>query len=561
MAETAIAPGGPAVPGWPAADAARYRALGYWEGRSLGEHLAAAARRRPDAICLVDGHLRLTFGELLARADGAAARLRDLGIRAGDRIVVQLPNCWEHVVTTVACLRLGAVPAWTLPQHRAHELIAVARHAGARAIVVPDTHKGFDHQAMAHDVAREVPGLEHVLVAGDARRDGIDLHALCAPADDPGVPAWLDASAPAGDAVAILKLSGGTTGRPKLVPRTHDDLAYMVKRAARLCGFGPDTTYLAVLPLGHGFPYTGPGVLGTLLAGGRVVVGPSPAPESAFAAIERERVTATSVVPAIAQRWLQHRAAHPGTDLGSLRLLQVGAARLSPEVAGRIGPVLGCRLQQVFGMSEGLLCLTRLDDPDEVVLHTQGRPICPDDEIRLVDEAGRPVPPGQPGALLTRGPYTVRGYYRAPVLDAHAFVGDGWYRTGDVVRQTPGGNLVVVGREKDVINRGGEKINADEIESLALGLRGVRQAAAVGVPDPELGERICLFVVPGGRAAAPDLAAVRAALRAAGVAAFKYPEWVLPVTALPTTPLGKVDKKALRATAATRLARVLTYTA
>ncbi len=539
---------------WPDDVAARYVAKGYWEGRSLGSHLADTARRAPDAICLVDGQQRMTYRELLARADGAATRMRALGLRADDRVVVQLPNCWEHVVTTVACLRLGAVVVWTLTQHRLHELSGVVAHAEAKAIVVPDVLKGFDHQAMAHEVVAAVPSAEHVFVAGaDVGPGSVGLRALCEPAEDAdAVAAQLDAAAPGGDAVAMFLLSGGTTGLPKLVARTNNDLSYMIRRGVELCEFGPDTAYLAVLPLGHGFPNTGPGVIGALLAGGRVVIGASPAPEVALPVIERERVTATSAVPAIVQRWIQHREEHPDIDLSSLRLLQVGAARLSPTVAGQIGPALGCRLQQVFGMGEGLLCLTRLDDPPEVVHHTQGRPISPDDEIRVVDEAGAPVAPGEPGVLLTRGPYTLRGYYRSPELDAVAFVGDGWYHTGDVVRQTPDGNLVVAGREKDLINRGGEKISAEEIEGFALRLDGVDHAAAVAMPDPELGERVCLFVVPtAGRLV--EVAEVRAVMLAAGLASFKLPERLFAVGSLPTTPLGKVDKKALRADVARRL--------
>ncbi len=554
MQETAPKPTRGDTVGWPAEVAARYVAKGYWQGRSLGALLARRARAAPEAVCLVDGDVRITYGDLLARADGAAVRMRAMGLRAGDRVVVQLPNCWEHVVLTVACLRLAVLPVWTLPQHRHHEMTGVTAHAGARAIVVPTTYRGFDHEAMAHAIVESVPAAEFVLVAGSgADPRSIDLGTLLAPADDVDEKSVeLDAVAPGGEAVALLLLSGGTTGIPKLIPRTHNDLAYMIGRAAEVCEFGPSTVYLAALPLGHGFPNTGPGVLGALLTGGRVVVGGSPAPEAAFAAIEREGVTATSVAPAIVRRWLDHRARHPEVDLTSLRLLQVGAARLAPEVAAEIRPVLGCTPQQVYGMGEGLLCLTRPDDPPEVVLHTQGRPICPDDEVLVVDGNGSPLPPGAPGLLLTRGPYTIRGYYRSPELDAHAFVGDGWYRTGDVVRRTAEGNLVVEGREKDLVNRGGEKISAGEVEEFAARVPGVGQVAAVAMPHPELGEAVCLFVVPvpGHQV---DIADVRAAMVGAGLARFKLPERLITVDSLPVTGVGKVDKMALRAEVAQRI--------
>ncbi len=326
----------------------------------------------------------------------------------------------------------------------------------------------------------------------------------------------------------------------------------MAKRAAQICQVGPHSTYLAALPLGHGFPMTGPGVLGTLMAGGRAVIAASPAPERAFELIERERVTITSLVPAAIGRWLEYRQAQPHVDLSSLRLLQSGGSRLPDELARRVTPVLGCTLQQVYGMSEGLLCMTRPDDPPDVLLHTQGRPICPHDELRLVDEDGRPVRDGEPGILLTRGPYTPRGYYRAAELNRHAFIGDGWYSTGDIVRIRRDGNLLVEGREKDVVNRGGEKIPAEEVENGAYLDPSVRLAAAVAMPDPVLGERICLYVVPHDGTTV-TLHQIRVAMTAAGVAAFKLPEHLVEVTDLPYTNVGKVDKKALRADLARRL--------
>jgi 2-hydroxy-7-methoxy-5-methyl-1-naphthoate---CoA ligase len=537
---------------WPPEEVARYVAKGYWQGRPLGAFLYDVTDSAPDAIALVDGDVRLTFRDLMTRADGAAVRLRDLGLRPDDRVVTQLPNCWEFVVLTVACLRLGVLPVMALPAHRRQEIVSVATHAEARALLIPDSVKDFDHRAMARQVADEAPTVEHVMVLGAGAGD-VDLGALCEPADNAVLARKeLDAAAPEGADVALFLLSGGTTGMPKLIARTHDDFGYMARRSAEICRVGPDGVYLAVLPLGHGFPMSGPGVLGTLMAGGRAVIAASPAPERAFAAIERERVTITSVVPAALQRWLEYRAANPGTDLTSLRLLQSGGARLPEAVARQVTPALGCTLQQVYGMSEGLLCLTRPDDPPDVVLHTQGRPVCPDDEILLVDDEGRPVADGEPGVLLTRGPYTPRGYYRGGELNARAFVGDGWYSTGDIVRRRPDGNLTVEGRDKDVINRGGEKIPAEEVEDGAHRLPGVRLAAAVAMPDPDLGERICLYVVPEPGTTV-TLAEVRAVMERAGVARFKQPERLVLVDDLPSTTVGKTDKKSLRADIARRL--------
>ena len=308
------------------------------------------------------------------------------------------------------------------------------------------------------------------------------------------------------------------------------------------------------LPASHNFPLACPGILGTLLAGGRVVMLPSPEPESAFAAIAAEGITVTAAVPAIAQRWIRHAREHGAGQLRTLSLLQVGGARLADEIARQVRPVLGCTLQQVFGMAEGLLNYTRLDDPEDVICTTQGQPLSEGDEVRIVDTRDRDVPDGEPGSLLTRGPYTPRGYYRAAEQNARAFTAGGWYRSGNIVRRRPDGNLVVEGRDKDMINRGGEKISAEEVENLVYQLPQVAQVAAIAMPDPELGERVCVYAVlmPG---AALTLDDVRAAMTKAEVARFKWPERLVVVPELPATKVGKIDKKALRADIAARLAR------
>jgi 2,3-dihydroxybenzoate-AMP ligase len=354
--------------------------------------------------------------------------------------------------------------------------------------------------------------------------------------------------------VAVFLLSGGTTGLPKLIARTHDDYAFNARASAELCGFGPDTRYLVSLPAGHNFPLACPGILGALLAGGRVVLLPTPEPARAFTTIADESVTHTAVVPAVAGRWLEHAAEHGAAELASLRLLQVGGARLADELARKVRPVLGATLQQVFGMAEGLLNYTRLDDPEDVVCTTQGRPMCRDDEVRLVDELDQDVPDGEPGSLLTRGPYTPRGYFRAAEQNARAFTADGWYRSGDICRRTPEGNLIVEGRDKDMINRGGEKISAEEVENLVYQLPTVIQVAAVAMPDRELGERVCIYVVPRPGAHV-TLDEVRESMERVGVARFKLPERLVVVDELPATKVGKIDKKALRADIADRLAR------
>lgn len=237
-----------AVP-WPAEYAGRYADKGYWEGRTIGDRLHAAADAAPDAVALVDGDRRLTYRQLAERADATALRLAALGLRPDDRLVVQLPNTAEFVILTHACLRLGVIPVMALPGHRRHEVGYLVEHSEAVAVAVPDLLKGHDHQAMAFEIAGDSPTLRHVLVLGDkVGDDAVDLRELCAAPATPADRAAVDAYRPDSRSIAVFLLSGGTTGLPKLIARTHDDYVYNARRSAEVCEFGADTVYFAALP-------------------------------------------------------------------------------------------------------------------------------------------------------------------------------------------------------------------------------------------------------------------------------------------------------------------------
>jgi 2,3-dihydroxybenzoate-AMP ligase len=528
---------------WPEEAAERYAAAGHWRDRPLGHWMWTWADRHGDRVAVVDGDRRVTYRELAEAADAVADGLSLMGLKDHDNVLVQLPNRWEFLALFFGCLRAGVAPVLALLPHREHELGYLARLADVAAIVVPDEWQGFDHQELA---ARLAGRRRRIVVLGERVKGGhADLAALVRPRKDPaGLRRALDDCAPGAREVALFLLSGGTTGEPKIIPRTHADYEYNARTSAAVCGFDEHTVYLAVLPAAHNFPLGSPGILGTLMAGGRVVLSRSPRPEVAFPLIERERVTVTSLVPAIAQRWIE-AAASATYDLFSLSLVQVGGSVMPPGLVTQIGPLLGARPQQVYGMAEGLLNYTRPDDPAEVVEHTQGRPISPADEILIVDEDDRPVPEGGSGELLTRGPYTTRGYFASAEHNRRAFTPDGWYRTGDVVRLHPTGNLVVAGRVKDLINRGGEKIASAEVEALVKAMPAVRQVSAIALPDARMGERICVCVtlLEGRRL---TLEEVRAEFLRRGVAAYKLPEQLEVLAELPLTPIGKVDKKSLR---------------
>lgn len=544
-------PGTPDLPTWPADVAERYRSEGYWAGQTFGQLLRerAAAQPAAEAVVGADG-TRWTYAELDRRADELAGGLAGLGVRRGDRVVLWLPNEPVFAEALLGCMRLGAVPVLALPAHRASELQHLARYSEAVVLITAGKRPPVDHPAIAAAVQKGATHLRHVVVAGEPGTGQLALDALR------GTP--LDASShpgPAAGDLALLQLSGGTTGLPKLIPRTHDDYLYSVRRSAEICELTPRTRYLVALPAPHNFPLSSPGFLGVLDAGGTTVFAPTPDPQTAFGLIERERITITGVVPPLAITWIEAAPA-AGFDLSSLRLLQVGGAKLDAEVARRVEPVLGARLQQVFGMAEGLVNYTRPDDSGELVASTQGRPMSPADEVHVVDEDDEPVPPGETGALLTRGPYTIRGYYRAAEHNATAFTEDGFYRTGDLVRQLPTGHLQVVGRAKEQINRGGEKIAPAEVEHHLLAHPGVLDACVVGVPDERLGERSWAVVVPRGER--PSATILRRWIRERGVAAFKVPDRIAFVPAFPTTGVGKVSRRELRALLAAELAEAQT---
>lgn len=522
---------------WPDDVAALYRARGYWRGETFSQVLRSRAEAQPDAVAVVGMDQRWTYGDLLQRAETAAAGFLAMGLKPGDRVVVQLPNRPEFLSVVFGLFRAQLVPVYALPAHRTTEIVHFVTRAEATAYVVADRHEGFDYRALARAVQAEVPELRHVVVVGEAE----EFTAFDGFRADP-------AALPRADAdpsdVAFLQISGGSTGLSKLIPRTHDDYLYSVRESADISGLEPESVYLTALPAAHNFPMSSPGYLGALYVGATVVMAPSPSPDVCFPLIEREGVTITGLVPPLALLWMQ-AAGRKTHDLSSLQVLLVGGAKFLPEAARRVRPELGCTLQQVFGMAEGLVNYTRLDDPETLIVETQGRPISPDDEILIVDDAGAPVADGQPGDLLTRGPYTIRAYHNDAGANARSFTEDGFYRTGDVVRRTPEGYLVVMGRATDHINRAGEKISAEEVEDHLLAHPAVFDAAVVSVPDDYLGERICAFVIP--KDAAPRGVELKAWMRQRDIAAFKAPDQIVFVDDFAVTAVGKVSRRELRA--------------
>ena len=540
--------------GFPPEFAARYRAKGYWQDRSLrdqfAEHVFAPFAER---IAFSDGDVSVTYAELDAIAEKLALNLWDLGLRPLDRVVVLLPNVIEFVHLYFALQKLGAIPICALATHRYHELSQFTEIAGAKACVAPERQREFEFAPMIARVRDENPCLEHAIILGSAPDGFLSFSDLLARTPT-ATAEVLDAIEIDPTDPAVFQLSGGTTGVPKLIPRTHNDYWFNSCLATTVTEVGPESCLLLVLPIGHNLPLACPGLQGFMIKGARVVLSTSARPQDVFRLIERHKVSHIHVVPALLIRWISDP--HIGEyDLSSMRMIQSGGQRLQPEIRLRARELIpSVFVQENFGMSEGTLMFVRIDDPEDVQLETVGRPICDDDEVRLIDEDGVEVRFGEVGELCVRGPYTLRGYYGAAEHNARVFTADGFYCSGDLLRQHPSGNYMVEGRIKDVINRGGEKISAEEIENLILQHPAVQNVACVAMPDAVLGERMCACVIPrAGRTL--EFEGLIGFLEGKEFARHKLPERLELMDDFPLSTFGKVSKKSLVEMVAAKLDR------
>jgi 2,3-dihydroxybenzoate-AMP ligase len=537
---------------WPPELAAAYRRDGVWEGITVADMVERTARELPDKTALVSGDQRMSYAELVRASRRLADALLARGIGPRDRVVMQLANTPSFVTLYLALNTIGAIPVMALRAHRHAEVRHFIGASGAVGYAIPDRLGGFDYRAMADEMRAAFPALRLVLVDGEPGAGHVALEALLAEGrDDAGAARRLAAAKPDAGEVSTMLLSGGTTSMSKLIPRTHDDYVLNARLCARAAGFTRDTVFLAILPLGHNYNLASPGMLGTFLAGGTVVLARGTDTNDVFATVQRERVSVIAAVVPLIAIWLD--ADVPARyDLHSLRVVQNGGARLAPELRARLRERFGCTPQEIYGTAEGLINMTRLDDTDELLLESSGAPVSELDEIRVVDDDGRDVADGEAGELVTRGPYTIRGYYNAAAKNAEAFLPGGWYRMGDVVRKR-GRYVYTEGRRKDQINRGGEKISCDEVENLIFAHPAVRSVVLVAMPDPVFGEKACACVIlkPGGTLGFGELIAF---LRAQRIASFKLPERLEILDEFPVSPVGKILKRELRERIAAKVA-------
>jgi len=527
---------------WPEEFARRYRQQGYWAGITLYDMLVGSIRATPARIALVHGDRRLSYAQLGDAIDRLSKGLIRLGFRPGERVIFQLPNSLELVITFFALVRIGVIPIMALPAHRREEISHFAAHVQAVGYFVPDSWRSFDYRRLAADILIDIPTLRYVIVLGTPEVGQISLSDLLQ-ANERDQPIQVADFAPSPDDVALMLLSGGTTGLPKMIPRTHNDYVYNCRQSGAVAGFGSNSVLLALLPMAHNYTLGCPGVLGVLAFGGKAVIATDTTIETVARLIEEERVSVISAGVPLIVNWLNSTTPQR-RDFSSLRVLMNGGAKLAPELRRRVELRFGCAFQESFGTGEGLLNMTRLDDPAEIRFASSGRPISPADEIRIVDSQGREVVEGEAGELQCRGPYTIRGYYNAPEKTRAAFTADGFYCTGDLVRQV-NGNLYVEGRIKDIINRGGEKISCEEIENYILAHPKVKNACVVAMPDPVFGEKACAFVILIDGATI-NLRELNGYLLRRDIAKFKLPERLKLLQEFPTSPAGKILRRELR---------------
>ena len=510
-----------------------YEELGYWQKITLGEHLENWALEYKNRIAIVDEGIEFTYWGLNKKVDELASGLLNMGIKKGDNAVVQLPNSASFIITCFALLKIGCVPVLSMPAHREAELEGIFSLAEPVAYFITDNYLGFNYTEMAKGLVSRHPSVKF-LITDTINSNGLKLSEISGQQVEMDGPSYKD--------IAFLLLSGGTTGTPKLIPRIHTHYAFNAMESAKRCQLNKDSVYLAVLPIAHNFPLSCPGILGTFSVGGKVVLSKTTSFDEAFPLIEKEKVTITALVPAIANLWLQ-AVEWDDSDLSSLVLVQVGGSPLDEKLALKVMTMLKCKLQQVFGMAEGLLCYTSPDDSKEAVLATQGKPLSIHDEVRIVDENGNEVPNGEFGELMVRGPYTIKGYYKAPEQNLKDFTKDGFYKSGDKVRITSDGNIQVRGRIKEQINRAGEKIMASEIESYLNSHPDIQDSSLVPVKDETFGERSCAFIISENRDL--KLSHIHEFFKTLGIARYKMPDQLEFIDFWPLTSIGKVDKRKL----------------
>ena len=527
-----------------AEDAEKYRRLRCWADLTFGDILDRATDRYPNKEAFVDGASRLTFAQARDRVNRLAISLMNLGIEPTERVLVQLPNWNEFVYVYFALQKIGAVDVLLIDRYRPYEIHHLIRLSGATSWVLPWEYRKTDYLPIIREVLKESPQMKNVILArGGDQRDYISLDALIEDAEltEKNMSA-LAQRRPDPTQVAHMGPTGGTTGLPKIVPRTHNDLICSSEYAAKAWKMDTRDTCLLVGPIGHDLTFT-KGFLGSVLTYGKIVFLDSTDLDDICRMIEREKVTALVWVPTLARRLVGFEGLD-NYDLSTLKKMHCGGGASLPDLIKDVREKLGCAFFNGYGATEGQTTLTRSDDQLETLYTTVGRPTCPYDSYKVVDRDGKELPANTPGELLIKGPGVFTGYYKNPEENEKMFDQDGYFRTGDVAKIDEKGNVTLAGRIKEMINRGGESISAVEVEKLIVSHPDVVFVAVVPVPDPEMGERVCAYIQPrpGARLHFNDIISF---LKDRKASVLHFPERIEFIDAMPFTKAEKIDKGAL----------------
>lgn len=525
-----------------------YEGLEFWEKKSLGTYIKEWAEKYGDRVAVIAEDDELTYEEVDRLSDERAFGLSGLGLKKGDIAAIQLPNSAEYVITLFALYKLGVKPVLVLPAHREAELSSIFETAAPKAYIIPDKYMGYEYLPLARKLKDKYGCLENILIDGEFEpRDDHEL-ALRDVTEDIGTIPEADPY----DTLHFL-LSGGSTGVPKLIARTHSDYMYLCRLCCDRCELTEDDVYLVALPCEHNFPTGDPGFLGVMNVGGTAVFCSHISPDEVLDNITEYGVTVTSLVPTMVSMCIDMLEIDDDYDISSLRILQVGDSVFDDSAAERaINAFSDATIMQVYGTSEGLIITTLVNDSHDNIKKYQGKALpdrfrgepCGSTIIRIVDSDENDVADGEYGEVICKGPYIIDSYYNLGDTDLPNFTKDGFYRTGDKAMRTADGYYKFVGRIKEQINRAGEKIMPAELEEHLCMMDRVQDAAVIGVPDPELGNKICAFIISSDGEKV-TMEEIYDHLTNKGVARYKFPDMCMTLDALPLTAVGKKDAKVL----------------
>lgn len=536
-----------------AEDAEQYRQGGWWRDLTLSDYLERAAGIHPDKVGFVDLENRVTYKEACEKAERLAVAFLRLGIKPLDRVMIQLPNWSEAALAYFALQKIGAITVMLIDRYRQHDVQRLARLTGASGWIVPLRYRKTDYLPVIHDVLRDCPQITNVItVRGESGGPGFSsLEQLMAETvvtqNDRD---RLDGLRPHPDQVAHMGPTGGTTGAPKIVPRTHNSLACAVEYCSLSWGQHLEDVNLVVGSIGHDLSLS-KGLLGSVMTMGTLVMLDTTDLTVTCETIEREQVSSIIWVPTLAQRLLQYEDLDKH-DVSSLKKMHSGGGAAHPDLVREVFQRLHVRFHNGYGGTEGMTTITRPTDSIETVCTTVGRKTCPGDTYIVVDREDNRLGPDSEGELLIKGPSVFSGYYDNPAENAQIFDEAGFFRTGDLATLSENGYLKITGRIKEMINRGGESISATAIESLIQRHPQVAAVAVVPMPDPEMGERACAYIKPSAGA---DLTfeAIISFMREEKASVLELPERIEFIDTMPYTPAQKIDKQALRKDIACKL--------